>query len=171
MQSFTQAMKKFVVIDIQGYFTNSFEVKELAIYDGKEMKSWIFKPKTPYQDLSESVKKQVKYIFYNIHGIHYNSGFTEYSQLNEIIRQELSNVHTVYVKGDSKSKLLEAICSQIEVKYPPPPSIINLERIANDVPNLYQSFARCIHHKLSLCSCSIQNAYLLYNYILNMLSE
>lgn len=159
--------KKFLIVDVQGYFTPEFEAKELAIYDGMTVKSWIFKPKTPYRNLSDTIKKNVKYVFYNIHGIHYNTGDIPYSHLN-LILQELKEIDNIYVKGCIKMNFLLNLYLQMHLE---PPKIINLEYSVNKVPNLHQCETNCKHHKLSMCSCSITNVRLLYEYIAERLNN
>lgn len=163
---------KFVVLDAQGYYTiNEFQVKELAIYDGQEISTWLFKPKILHRDLTPDQKKTVNYVFHNLHGIPYNAGYVDYKDLNRLLRDCFKDVHTVYVKGHVKKDFLLNAYSEMKVD-PPPPTIINLEFSVNGgVPKLDSGFTHCKHHRIKVCSCSVKNVYVLYNYIVNLLPK
>lgn len=153
---------KFVVLDTQGYFSTDFQVKELVIYDGKLYRSWVFKPKILHRDLNEAQKKEVNYVFHNIHGIPYNAGYLDYGQLYQVLQDNLKDVDTVYVKGHVKKDFL--IKTYIE-KNQDPPNIVNLE--LSDAPKLEYSLTNCKHHRINISSCSIKNVFVLYNYIVS----
>ncbi|KAL1487462.1 hypothetical protein ABEB36_015867 [Hypothenemus hampei] len=122
---------KFAIVDIQGYvINNEFTVKELAIYDGKDLKSYLFKPTVQYSDLYTSDRKTANYLYHNIHGIPYNAGVVDYSEINDILENDLSSVDTVFVKGQAKADFLaSAFMGWVH--------IVNLEKdTTNQVPNL-----------------------------------
>lgn len=159
---------KFAVVDVQGFFTPEFHAKELAIYDGKHLKSYVFKPKIPYDALLEDRKKQVKFLYGNHHGLHYNCGNTNYEDLYSIIYADLRDVDIIYVKGHAKKNLL--VKTFLEMKYKSP-NIVNLEYVSGNVPKLEKGLTDCTYHSLDICVCSVRNVYLLYNYIINLLPQ
>ena len=159
---------KFVAVDIQGFCTPDFQPKELAIYDGKEMKSYIFKPKIPWRSLPEDSKKQAKYLYGNHHGLHYNYGETAYDDLYSIIYNNLRDVDTIYVKGRIKQDFLVKIFN--ELKYNSS-IIVNLENISSNIPKFQKGHTICSYHDLDICVCSVKNAELLYNCIVNSSSK
>ena len=160
---------KFVILDAQGYPTPDFQVKELSIYDGKQMKSWVFKPKFPFSDLSEKRKKTVNYVYYNIHGVHYNTGYVDYNKLNSIIKKELDGVDTVYVKGSNKKDFLLSVYNELKIDSP---NVIDIQFSEDlQIPKLDKCMVDCIYHKISKSSCSEKNSYILYDYIVNLLPK
>ncbi|KAL1488605.1 hypothetical protein ABEB36_014409 [Hypothenemus hampei] len=98
---------KFAVFDVQGYMiNNTFTAKELVIYDGKDLKSYLFKPTIKYSSLYKTDRRTANYLYHNIHGIPYNSGDVEYSELQEILDTNLSNFDIIFVKGQAKADFL-----------------------------------------------------------------
>lgn len=157
-----------MVLDAQGYFSTDFQVKELAIYDGKLLRSWVFKPKILHRDLNEAQKKEVNYVFHNLHGISYNAGYVDYGQLNQLLQESLKDVDTVYVKGHVKKDFISKVYTEMNLN---PPTIVNLEFSDDIVPKFKPSFTNCKHHRIKFCVCSIRNAYVLYNYIASILPQ
>jgi len=169
---------KFVVVDVQGYCISSsstdFYAKELAIYDGKEMKSYLFKPVIPFNALTDACRKQVKHLYANHHGISYSYGELDYEELYSIVCSHLRDVDVIYVKGHIKEKFLVKIFAEIKQLHP---LIVNLEFIsapaaASNVPKLDKKPpTQCTYHNLDVCICSVNNAYSLYNYIDSLLPK
>lgn len=161
---------KFVVVDVQGFNVPEFQAKELAIYDGNQMKNYLFKPLKPFHDLPTDCKKQVLFLYGNRHGLYYNNGKTDYSELYTIIYNDLRDVDLIYVKGHVKKDFLVQI--YLEMKYKAP-HIVNLEfaRDSANVPKLVMTTTDCPYHSLDVCSCSVKNAYTLYEYIYNFLPK
>nr|WP_253308885.1 hypothetical protein [Rickettsia endosymbiont of Ceutorhynchus assimilis] len=153
---------------ILGYFSADFLVKELAIYDGKQVNSWIFKPKILYRDLTYAQEKEVNYVFHNLHGISYNAGYVSYNQLNQLLMDNLKGIETVYVKGHIKKDFLIKVYTEMNVD---PPIIVNLEYLGGVVPKLNPSFTYCKNHRINFCSCSVKNVYALYNYVTSLLPQ
>lgn len=157
---------KFAVVDVQGFCIPEFYVKELAIYDGKNMKSYLFKPVKPFYMLSDDCKKQVQFLYGNRHGLYYNDGEIEYSALHSIIDRDLRNVDVIYVKGHNKKNFLVDTYSNMKYSLP---NIVNLEFIKDgaNVPKLPMGVTDCTYHSLEYCICSVKNAFILYDYIYN----
>jgi hypothetical protein len=159
---------RFVVIDVQGFCIPDLQVKELAIYDGKNMKSYVFKPTIPFHALSEDCQKQVKFVYCNHHGINYNFGDRNFEEIYSILFQELRDVDTIYVKGDAKRSFLLKLFSEMKFN---PPYIVNLEFCNGNVPKLGKNYTSCSYHNLTICACSVKNALVLYNYIVSLLPQ
>lgn len=161
---------KFVVIDIQGFCIPEFYAKELVFYDGNDMKSYLFKPTKPFYELSEDCQKQALFLYGNRHGLYYNYGETDYSDLCSILWNNLRNVDVVYVKGHIKKEFLIKTFSDMNHKLP---YVINLEftKDSANVPKLNMSYTDCPYHSLEYCTCSVKNANILYDYIYNCLPK
>jgi len=155
---------KFGVVDVQGYvINNTFIAKELAIYDGKCLKSFLFKPIIKYFNLCEADRKIANFLFNNIHGISYSSGDFEYCEVKNILESNLNDFDVIFVKGHAKAEFL--------LKYLPfYVRIINLENSTGQVPNLGPTKDNCKNHVLKYCNCSIHNAHVLFDYIYNKLT-
>lgn len=159
---------KIAVLDIQGFSIPDFHAKELAIYDGKNMKSYVFKPIIPFKSLQEDYQRQIKYLVGNHHGIYYNYGESNYSEIHNIVCTDLWDVDMVYLKGHVKEDFIKKIFLEAKLN---PPYIINLEYTCGNVPKFEKSSNNCAYHSLTICSCSIKNAYVLYNYIDSLLPK
>lgn len=159
---------KFIVIDMQGYNIPEFFPKELVFWDGKVMKSYCFKPTTPFHQLSEECKRQAKYLYREHHHIHYKVGDTEYQDIYSIICKNLRDVDLVYVKGDPKIKFLTKIYTEMKHKSP---QIVNLETVHGSVPKLDKDFTACTYHMSLFCICSVNNVKVLYDYIIGFLPQ
>lgn len=160
---------KFVVVDAQGFNIPEFFPKELAIYDGRKMKSYIFKPILPLKDLSLDCRRQVGYLFFNHHGINYNSGETNYEDIYQILLEDLRDIDRIYVKGHVKENFLKKIFNEMKITTP---YIVNLESvIASNIPKLDKGIVNCSYHSLDVCMCSVKNAYVLYEFLENLLPQ
>ncbi|KAL1516470.1 hypothetical protein ABEB36_000379 [Hypothenemus hampei] len=153
---------KFVVVDVQGYVINStFTVKELAIYDGKYLKSFLFKPTLKYSSLYTADRKT----YHNIHGISYSAGNVEYSEINNILENNLSSFDIIFVKGQVKVDVLRKYFAEWT-------HIVNLENsVSSQVPQLEPTKENCDNHKLKYSNCSIRNVYVVSDYIYKKLIE
>jgi len=162
---------KFIAIDIQGYiFKTGFVVKELAIYDGKELSSNVFKAKKPYHSLTEQEKKQVKYCAENFHGIHYNFGDTDHSDISFIINSYLRDVDMVFVKGTCKEKYINKMLSESMYSSPVIVNIKNNNGLAKNL-KLEKTNSDCPYHNLDEYLCSVKNVKDIYNYVKNCLPK
>ena len=159
---------KFIVVDAQGYSIPEFQVKELAVYDGKQMKNYVFKSPIPFHALNEDHQKQVLYLDGNLHGLFYGYGKTDYDEIYSILYNSLQDVDTIYVKGHGKKNFLEKTLSIMKYKLP---KIVNLEFVSGDVPKLEKNNAICDNHHVNFCKCSVSNAYILYDYIVSLLPK
>lgn len=161
---------KFVVVDMQGFCIPEFVPKEMVIYDGYQTAHFLFTSPKPYHILDGDVQRQVKYIQGNIHCINYSDGDTDIDSINTIIRKHIieSGVQRVYVKGVAKEKYLQNTfmeCSNHNVE------VRNVE-YKEDCPKFMDSRPMCMNHQSSfkkLCKCSVNNAHVLYNWLVGLL--
>ncbi|KAJ8969747.1 hypothetical protein NQ317_009581 [Molorchus minor] len=121
---------KLVVVDMQGFNLSDFYPKEISFVNGQQNTHYLLKPPVPYRTLSCDVKKQVKYLESNFHGLKYSSGYVSDDDLNEILRNHLlnSNVDFVYVKGHQKKEFLEK--RLFELGGILTPSVVNVEHLS-----------------------------------------
>lgn len=112
------------ILDFQGFKgeNNKFIVKELAIVSTDELvyELHLFRPPCDFNQLSENVKKQVVWLEKYFHGLYWSSGFREYSQLNDLLKNcNLSG--NVYVKGTEKTQFVKNLLTDFKV------NVINIE--------------------------------------------
>ena len=154
-------MNSFIV-DVQGFgeFNNGFIVKELAVLHNDHHHHFIVNPPSYFNLLSTSLKRQANWLYQNYHGITWNGGVTNFSQVKIFLRKQIQ-AGVVYVKGTEKSQWLRELLKSENI------DVINLEDISN-CPNLkelrkmYPSEIKCLNH--GKC-CALQNVYLLSKFI------
>jgi hypothetical protein len=153
--------KQVFVIDVQGVLLeDGFSAKEMAISDGVRIVHFIFKPTTPFRELSDAEKQQVRWLENNHHSLRYSDGHVNPDEIPAILRRfGVHRNHTVcYVKGHQKIDFLK--------KHLPPHSanIVNLEYY--DVPNFIRTDMSCMYHFNRYSICSLINVKLLCKYLL-----
>lgn len=162
---------KFIVLDVQGFFTKTFQAKELAIYDGKNMKHYVFKPERPLHELEDKYKKCISYVYNKHLGIHYNTGFEDYENVYSILYEELKNVDRVYVRGQLKKEFIWDCLSTYNLCGDMMPHIVNLEYDTNCPKFEMGPPKNCDYHDRNICKCSINFASMLYKYVVKSLPE
>lgn len=93
-----------VIVDVQGFKTdeNKFIVKEIAVQFGSHHAVvLLFKPPSPFYNLSKSERKQVCWIERN-RGIFWKEGFIQYKDHKKIIENLLQGNHRIFTKGKEK---------------------------------------------------------------------
>ncbi|KAK9720156.1 hypothetical protein QE152_g22239 [Popillia japonica] len=153
---YRQRMKRFLVIDIQGFNVPEFIAKELSITDGSHSIHLLFKPPIPFLKLEEKIRKNVKWLEKNFHGLRYSCGHVELNLLPSILKRICPLYDAIYVKGHQKLEYLK--------KYLPSSNIINLEHYAN-APVLNKRNVSCFYHTVYKSSCTVSNVDMLYNYL------
>lgn len=151
-------MNKFVV-DIQGFqdLNNKFIIKELAIYDGRELHHTLFKPPHPFHKLPPHIKKTNNWLTTYYHNLQWKDGSTPYNQLLPVVSKIISPGDIIYVKGLEKSIFLRNLIGDNT-------SVIQLP----ENPRLHKSEPQCLYHKnKSLAMCAITNVLFLYNTFVN----
>jgi len=158
-----------VIIDIQGY--GNFLPKELAIaqvtIDKKErscleqnMVHFVFKPPFPLNSYSRSMRKQVNWLERKHHCLKWNTGFTNLSELPQILRYFTSFADKIYVKGNQKKSFLE---SYIDAP------IYDLQDTT--CPKLKPQAPECGYHSSSNCICALSNVFELLPFCIETFCE
>lgn len=90
------------IVDVQGFKTdsNKFMVKEIAILSDNQQHVFLFKAPFPFSDLTETEKKQVRWIERN-RKIYWNSGDIPYANYKILVAEFLKS-KTVFCKGLEK---------------------------------------------------------------------
>lgn len=97
---------KIAVIDFQGfYIQNTFHPKEITIQIGLKTNHYLIKPPYPFHTLSVEDRKTVVFAE-KYHGLKYTSGYTDYDQINGIIKDNLLDINIIYVRGNQKADYL-----------------------------------------------------------------
>jgi hypothetical protein len=154
---------KFAVVDLQAFQFKDGRVmvKELCIYDGKDMSNFLIIPTTNYKDLTKEDRKVVNYLTFHHHGLQFQGGFVNAGDIPNILSYHLKDVDRIYVKGDIKYKFLINNLKEGQV-------VINLEYHIS--PKLLPG-TPCKYH-LNVKKpviCASNNARLIYNYLIKML--
>jgi hypothetical protein len=112
------------ILDFQGFKNeqNKFVVKELAIIstDGNLYELQLFQPPCHFNELPDSVKKQVIWLEKQFHGLYWGSGHKHYNELEDVFRG-VNLEGKVYVKGTEKEAFVKELLKNFPV------TVINIE--------------------------------------------
>lgn len=142
------------VIDFQGYLSsqNSFIIKELSIIDvdhPTQLRQWLFKPPTQFNGNPNSLAN--KWIYKNLHGISWEAGTVDYSELENVLQSATSSYVYLFAKGLEKCKFLEQLTGK---------DVFNLQDFGcpslKCLPAL--EFTKCDYHRGVNYSCSLKFA-------------
>lgn len=107
-------MDNIYIADIQFFRGNdkelilkSFSYAKLA--SDYMIENFVFKPPFAFNDLNIYRRNQATNVTKNIHRLHWNDGFIDYSEIKNIICSHLNNATEVIVKGAEKKKYLDSI--------------------------------------------------------------
>lgn len=155
---------KAAVIDIQGFLVDSvFHPKELTLKRDSRIIHFLVKPIKPFCALSESDKKQVRYLQGHHSGLSYNSGYVECADIPSLLETYLWGVDCVYVKGHQKGHFLRDILD-IEV--------VNVESYLGVPKFKKDATIACPHHYTNEpWVCSLRNCEILYEWLTGILSN
>lgn len=99
------------VVDVQGFksMSNEFIMKEICIASVQSdyIDNFTVRSPTCYQRLSPQLQKRVDYIYYNIHGLHWDWGYTDPRVVVAQLKDTLKNADKVYIKGSERVKFLD----------------------------------------------------------------
>lgn len=98
-----------LIVDIQGFYTNEFILKEITIIDCTDTKisHFILKPPYPWHCLEEKYKYGVMWLQRHHHGLNWSDGFVDYEEFMAVHLQNLLGQATnIYVKGLQKKQFL-----------------------------------------------------------------
>ncbi|WP_316206572.1 hypothetical protein [Escherichia coli] len=99
-------------MDLQGFKKpcKEFVLKELAavpLVESAEPTVHLFKPPFPWKKLTTKYKRKNLWLELCYHGLAWNSGDHEYTEIEKILRQTLQNATQVFVIGQVKKEWLE----------------------------------------------------------------
>ena len=148
----------YYVIDIQAFYTPEFTPKELSIMsnDGY-IHHYLLTSLKAWNKLPVKSKKQNFHLSHFHHGIRYDDGLMDFSELPRILQNLKAD--RIYVKGHQKQEFLKTIIDNI--------LIINLENFEN-CPTLVKTEDTCIYHLVNDVKkyvCSFKNVQLLSNFV------
>lgn len=151
---------RVLIIDMQGFCTPEFTPKEVALTYGGEIKHLLFKSPKPFLTLSRRCQKQAVWLERMHHGLPYNSGHSNLSDIEKIFR--IYDADVVYVKGSQKAEYLNNFYD----------NVINLEE-DHDCPNFAKTRECCNLHVLNdkNAVCSLTNVQILYQYVRDILFD
>ena len=67
----------------------------------------IFKPPCKWSHLLESEQRTIKYLAQHFHGIKWEYGWAEFTDIVKILQHRLKNAHRIMVKGLEKKRWLQ----------------------------------------------------------------
>lgn len=153
---------EWVFVDVQGYKVNKnrFMCKEFCMVNGEEIFHAIAKPWLPYKKLMSHYKRQVDWLTRYFHGLEYDSGDVDISELTKIVYPKLLG-KTVIVKGADKINWIKYIFRKYDDI-----SCINIENLDYDISeDLNEEYGFCKHHTMyygfKKCHCAKANALML----------
>lgn len=100
-------------VDMQGFLQpgKDFVVKELAILslhdDNSDSKVFMFQAPYPWIRLSNKYRKINLSLEFDKHGLSWDSGKIPYTEVGNVLKENLSDAKKIYVKGDLRKKWLE----------------------------------------------------------------
>uniref|UniRef100_A0A1B6C339 Uncharacterized protein n=1 Tax=Clastoptera arizonana TaxID=38151 RepID=A0A1B6C339_9HEMI len=100
----TSVMNKFAVVDFHSFKNDSsYVVKELSVVNVGDLTSrhFLFKPPGEDKDVKTS-----DWLTRNIHGLLWDAGDLEYSELRDVVTRNTFNSEYIYCKGEEKSVFL-----------------------------------------------------------------
>lgn len=148
-----------IVVDIQFVIGNfkEYYIKELAVLDPQNhtLKVYIFKPKFGYSQLSTSAKKQNRFIYKHINGLHWNDGDIDYKRL-PIILNSMKDKEMI-VRGIEKKRVLE--------KHLPETIITDLVMTTNLASCKDPEILCTLHKNRFDCRCAVKTVLKINNYL------
>lgn len=148
------ASYKKCVVEFQGFRDNQdkFIIKELAIFDTSTyvVNYFLFKPPFPFQKLNNKSARCNTWLTKNLHYIRWNEGFTQYKELNNIMRHYCQQYDEIYTSGDEKSRWIKKYCTSKVIDIP-----LNKD-FGTDLNGLCIG-VKCLKHKTG--NCALSRAY------------
>lgn len=157
------------LVDIQGFIIdNIFHPKELTIQIGSQTSNFLFKPPIPYANLSGRDKKTANYVQKFIHGIPYDSGDVEYSEINSILEKYLlHSAEYIYVRGNQKAEFLQTKCQELAI-FPAIYDVVRYDGSLCSTENFEPIITRCPHHATGKYMCTKINVNILRHWLYNV---
>jgi len=144
------------VIEFQCYKVQDNPViKEISIcgVDSNFLKNIIFKPPCSWYQLNQKDIRTNRYLYHNIHNLHWNQGTLPISYLKEFLFTYIETDDIVYTKGLEKQLILEELLQTPNV-------VVNLEDLhcpkAKDIKDMFPHHNCSFHHKDF--ECAVKNS-------------
>lgn len=156
-----------LILDIQGFRGDQgeFIFKEVAALSLSDVVcyNFLFKPPENLTISSKTALNQNKWLHNNHHGLMYESGYTPYAELRNIIQDLTANINRVYVKGREKRSEILKICPDINV--------LNIEEEEGSlgipsIKDLRKHFCEraCLWHTSANSVCAMRNVLNIYQW-------
>lgn len=148
-----------LVVDIQGFNIPHFVPKEMAITDGDHTSHYLFRSPCPLTDLPLNIQNKVISTGRFDHGLKWNEGFVNLSQISAILTQATRRDHIIYCMGSEVAEYLK--------------QHTNIEIVdASQLPELSDfTFNRvrppCFSHTLNFAQCCLSNVCYLHTELVN----
>lgn len=146
------------IVDFQGFgnLNTNFILKEIAIFHNGQHHHFIITPPFHKNQMSFSLQRQAHWLIKNFHGLTWDCGFTNFSEVRKFLFNKL-RCGKAYVKGIQKAHWLRRILDNPNVE------VINIEDIyscprLDQLRQCYPIQIKCENHELN---CALQNVYLL----------
>lgn len=151
-------MKRVIVIDVQGFRTPQFCPKEMSAFDGEHVCHYLFKPPFSFNRLEDNLKREVKWLENNKHGLRWSYGYTDLCEVRNIIHHLSENTDIIYCKGQMKAEYIQQFLVSKSS-----PKVVNLE----EAPALMAAAPQCFFHNLKICNCTLTFVKQIYRAILS----
>lgn len=153
---------KSCIIEFQAFRNNvgSFIVKELVILDLKTIIPiyFLFKPPFSLQKLCNKSLVTNKWLTHHFHNISWEEGFTEYSELENILLRYCIQYQYIYTTGVEKCSFLKKYTNSDIINCNIKEDKFHYKGICNGVKNVKHNFS----------NCALTNAYSLRSSIKTM---
>lgn len=151
-----------LVVDIQGFNIPSFTPKEMTISDGERTSHFLFKPPFPFHELEPNLQRQAAWISKFRHGLRWQSGFVDLSEIDNILLQATDRDNVIYCKGSIQTQYLRQHTSVPVHDVDLQDILVNGTVVVAPLPPLAPP---CFAHFLNNCLCSLNNVILLYDHL------
>lgn len=161
------------VLDFQAFKddNNEFILKEVCMIDvesGTVMLHRLARPPFDFSILSETKRRECRWLTKHYHGLDWNDGDTSYAELQQMLRKCLANCHTVYVKGiEKKEFVINNLINNIVIKKTTTVSDLS-ELGCESLPELTTNpnAIRCglhgdLQHRCALTHCMVLRSWIL----------
>ena len=155
------------ILDAQGFWQqgNSLVLKELAIVPidraldaDPRLYTYLFKAPYPWKRLTQKYRDKNLWLMQNYHGLKWDSGNFEYTQVRSILQEELSDATMIYVDGPERKEWLEDILDK---------SVMNIRELGYVKPARAVVTVCANHSALRKVVCALHHAKLMRDYALH----
>lgn len=159
------------VLDVEGFLQpgKRIVVKELCVLpiDCAQIPkidhtTYLFKPPYPWKRLSAKYREINTWLMKNHHGIRWEDGALSYSDVSNILRENLCEATMVYVNGPDRKEWLEEILLKNEIKCP----IMDIRELGFIEPISNKRIVTLCHNHIPIrrVICALHHAKLMRDY-------